>query len=549
MRRDLTPISVDLFAGGGGASLGIEQALGRPVDVAVNHDPEAVSMHQLNHPATQHWTQDVWQVDPLKVAAGRPVGLLWASPDCTHHSKAKGGKPRESKRRDLAWVVIEWARKVRPTVILLENVEEFQTWGPLDPDGYPIKERKGETFNEWAVALRAEGYAVEWRELRACDYGAPTIRKRLFVVARCDGQPIRWPRPSHAKVGGGGLTPWRTAAACIDWDIPCPSIFDRKKDLADATLRRVARGVKRFVIDAAEPFIVALTHHGGDRVHSVSEPFRTITGAHRGELAFVTPFLTVFQQNIIGQPVTDPVGTVMAGAPRFGLVAPVIVRNNHDGAGKDADSVDEPLRTVTTQTNKHVLVAAFLAKHFGNGVTGVPVQTPLPTILTKAAQTQVVAAHLIQHNGQSTGQEAARPLATVVAGPHLGVVASFLTAYYGSERNGQPMTDPLRTVTTDDRFALVMVQGEPYVIADIGMRMLTPRELFRAQGFPDGYVIDRGADGRALTKTAQIRMCGNSVPPHFAAALVRANVSFGRQTELWRGYELAQPVAAGAGGA
>ena len=615
--RSTEALVIDCFAGGGGASMGIEQALGRPVDVAINHDPEAVAMHEANHPRTRHYTQDVWQVDPLQVVDGREVALAWFSPDCKHFSKAKGGKPREKGIRDLAWVVIEWARRVRPAVILLENVEEFRTWGPLDDSGQPIKAQSGETFAEWLSQLRGLGYRVETRELRACDYGAPTIRRRLFIVARCDGLPIRWPAPTHGKAGSG-LRPYRTAAECIDWSIVCPSIFERKRPLAEATLKRIANGIRRFVIEAAEPFIVTYTHQGGDRAQGVSQPFPTVTGAHRGEMGVVTPFVVKpnhtadYYHAMRGQPLDEPLQTITQD-PGFALTSPFLAQTGHKGAnGSYVNDAMDPLRVVTSQeehaliaptliqtgygerdgqaprvpgldkplgtvvgAGKHAEVVAFLAKHFG-GATGVAATEPLPTILSKAAQTQVVAANIVRMNhdgagkdtdavdeplrtvttqsnkhllmtshlaalyGTSTGRPTDTPAPTVTAGGgHIAEVRAFLTAYYGTS-TGQPLRVPLGTVTSKDTFGVVMIHGEPYQIVDIGIRMLAPRELFKAQGFPDGYIIDRRADGSPLTKTAQIRLCGNSVCPDVARALVEANVvAFTHQSELWRGHELA----------
>jgi DNA (cytosine-5)-methyltransferase 1 len=418
---------IDLFAGGGGASTGIEQAIGRHVDIAVNHDREAVSLHEANHPQTRHFCSDVFEVDPLTVTNGQRVGLLWASPDCKHFSKAKGGKPVSKKIRGLAWVVVKWAKLVRPRVICLENVEEFQTWGPL-ADGRPCPERKGRTFALWKKQLKNLGYKIEHRELRACDYGAPTIRKRLFLVARCDGLPIVWTEPTHAQPDAKGkvpkdMKPWRTAAECIDWSIPAPSIFERDRPLADATCRRIAKGIMRYVVNSAEPFIVTnTTGHPGARA---TEPLRTITtGGHH---ALVTPFLTEHAN---------------ASSPR-------------------TFRADEPLRTQVAQ----------------------------------------------------------------VKGGHFALVSAFLVKYYGNEVDGLPVTDPLHTIPTRDRFDLVMVKGEPYVISDVGLRMLTPRELYRAQGFPESYIIERGANGKPLTKTAQVRMCGNSVCPPIARAIVAANYS------------------------
>jgi DNA (cytosine-5)-methyltransferase 1 len=474
---------VDLFAGGGGASTGIEMALGRHVDIAVNHDPEAVSLHQANHPQAQHFVSDVFEVDPRVVCGDQRVGLLWASPDCKHFSKAKGGKPVSKKIRGLAWVVIKWAKLVRPRVICLENVEEFQTWGPLADDGRPCPERKGSTFKRWKAQLENLGYRVEHRELRACDYGAPTIRKRLFLVARCDGMPIVWPEPTH----GAGRKPWRTAAECIDWSIPCPSIFERERPLAEATLRRIAHGVMRYVVNAPEPYIVRIGHTGhgdGGKVRSVREPVSTITS--KAEHLLVSPTLVV---NTTGHP----------GAP-----------------------TDQPLRTVTTGGH-HALVAAFLAKHY-TGVVGSPLPQPIGTVTTQDHHS-LVAATIVGCGGRA-GQSPPRPMdkpaQTLTSKADACVVNAFLTAYYGSDQD-TPLGDPLHTVTTKPRFGLVLVDGQQYEIADIGMRMLQPRELYRAQGFPDTYIIDHGADGRVLPKDAQVRMCGNSVCPPLARALVLAN--------------------------
>ena len=497
---------VDLFAGGGGASTGIEQAIGRHVDIAVNHDPEAVALHEANHPQTRHFVSDVFEVDPRTVTEGRPVGLLWASPDCTFHSKARGAKPfrdrnRARRRRGLAWVVCRWAREVQPRVIALENVEEFQHWGPLLDDGTPCPERRGLIFRRWTAQLRNLGYAVEWRELRACDYGAPTIRKRLFLIARRDGQPIVWPTPTHAAkpAKGSGLQPWRTAADCIDWSLPCPSIFERERPLAEATLRRVARGVMRYVVEAAKPFIVHIAHgegkpggvkRWGSGTHDMGKPFPTATTKAEHMLAVPTLVQTGY-------------GERNGQAPRV-------------------PGLDVPLGTVVG-SQKHALVAAFLAKHYG-GVTGHGVEQPIGTVTTSDHHS-LVAATVATLRGTSTAQAANVPLHTVTAGgTHHAAVTAFLSAYYGSDQD-TPLDDPLHTVTTKPRFAIVMVDGVPHAIADIGMRMLQPRELYRAQGFPDTYVIDRGADGRPLSKAAQVRMCGNSVCPPLAQAIVCANYS------------------------
>lgn len=486
---------VDLFAGGGGASTGIEQAIGRHVDVAVNHDPEAVSLHQANHPQTVHHVCDVFEVDPRTVCAGRPLGLLWASPDCTFHSKARGGKPhrdrnRARRRRGLAWVVCRWAREARPRVICLENVEEFQDWGPLTEDGRPCPERRGLTFRRWVAQLRNLGYAVEWRELRACDYGAPTIRKRLFVVARRDGEPIVWPEPTN----GPGLRPYRTAAECIDWAQPCPSIFERDRPLAEATLRRIAHGIRRFVLEAAEPYIVRIGHSGhGDagKVRPASAPLSTVTSKAEHCLAVPTLVQTGYGER--------------------------------EGQAPRVPGLHKPLGT-TVGGQKHALVAAFLSKAYGgnNPLDGQAMPRPLGTVTTQDHH-HLVASHLVELRGTSSSAASSEPLHTVSAGgQHHAEVRALLLAYYGTDQ--APRLDkPLPTATTRDRFGLVTVEGQAYVIADIGMRMLQPRELYRAQGFPEAYIIDRGADGRVLSKAAQVRMCGNSVCPPLAAALVRAN--------------------------
>lgn len=488
---------IDLFAGGGGASTGIEQALGRHVDIAVNHDAAAVSLHQANHPQTRHFVSDVFEVDPLAVTGGQPVGLLWASPDCKHFSKAKGGKPVSKRVRGLAWVVVKWCRVLgprKPRIICLENVEEFATWGPLAADGRPCPERKGSTFKRWKGQLQAMGYTVEHRELRACDYGAPTIRKRLFLVARCDGQPIVWPEPTHAAkpAKGSGVQPWRTAAECIDWTLPCPSIFERARPLADATLRRIAHGVMRYVVNSPAPFIARIGQTG----HSDSGKVR---------------------------PIDAPLSTITTKAEHL-LVSPTLVQTGYGeraGQAPRVPGLDKPLGTVVAGASKHALVAAFLAKHY-TGVVGTDLRQPIGTV-TAQDHHSLVASSLVKLRGTSNSASTAEPLHTVSAqGQHHAEVRAFLTAYYGSDQD-TPLDDPMHTVTTKPRFGLVMVDGQPYGIADIGMRMLQPRELYTAQGFPDHYVIDRGHDGRELPKDAQVRMCGNSVCPPLARAIVAVN--------------------------
>lgn len=511
----LRPMIIDSFAGGGGASTGIEMALGRSPDLAINHDPQALSMHAVNHPTAKHLQTSIYAVDPRdQVPAGRTVGLAWFSPDCKHHSKAKGGKPLSANIRDLAWVVVQWAELVRPAVILLENVEEFQDWCPLTSDGRPDPDLRGATFRSWVARLRKLGYRVEWQQLRACDFGAPTIRKRLFVVARCDGQPIVWPKPTHGKPGtdpvsSGQLQPWRSAASIIDWSLPCPSIFDTSDEimakhglravrpLKDATLRRIARGVMRYVVEAAEPFVVNVanskTTGRGPNAWDISEPTRTLTQS-----------------------------------PGFAITVPHLMTMRN--AGKPFSAATEPTHTITAGGAHLMAVSAFLAQHNAgprmDSNAGRAATAPLSTLTTRGTQQQIVAAHLVNMHGSArSARDIAAPHPSICAGgQHGAIIAAFLQKYYG-QGTGQDSADPLHTLSTRDTFGLVTVEidGQTYAITDIGMRMLTPREQFRAQGFPDSYIIDRGADGLQMTKTAQTRMCGNSVCPPVAAALVRAN--------------------------
>lgn len=534
-------IVVDNFAGGGGASTGIEMALGRSPEIAINHDPDAISMHTVNHPTTEHYCESVWDIVPRDVVAGRPVGLVWLSPDCKHFSKAKGSTPVSKKIRGLAWVTLRWAATVRPRVIMLENVEEFQTWGPLliDAEGNarPDPAKKGRTFNSFINALRRQGYKVEWRELRACDYGTPTIRKRLFLIARRDGAPIVWPKPTHgdptsAEVKAGKLLPWPTAADVIDWSIPCPSIFERKRPLAENTLRRIAKGLERFVINAAEPFIVKCNHTSTRTVYDcfrgqgINEPLQTVTATPgfalvQPQLApFITEHANASQQR--NMPADEPLRTICAQVKggHFALVAPVIARQFGNSVGQ---SVEGPLGTVMAKADKSQLVTAFLAKHY-TGVVGAELTQPLPTVTT-VDHNALVTSHLVKLRGTCQhGQPVTEPMPTVTAGGlHIGEVRAFLLKYYGTDST-IPCSEPLHTVTTRDRFGLVTVRGEDYQIVDIGMRMLEPHELFAAQGFPADYVIDHDATGKKFTKTAQVARCGNAVCPPLAAALVRANL-------------------------
>jgi DNA (cytosine-5)-methyltransferase 1 len=532
-------IVVDSFAGGGGASLGIQWALGRGPDVAINHDREAIALHRANHPDSVHYPEDVWHVDPVEACAGRPVGLMWLSPDCKHFSKAKGGKPVSKKIRGLAWTAVRWAVAVRPRVIVLENVEEFQTWGPVSREtGRPCPARKGHTFRAFVRRLTALGYVVEWRELRACDYGAPTIRKRLFLVARSDGQPITWPAATHGK---GKTAPWRTAAECIDWSLPCPSIFERAKPLADNTMRRIARGIQRYVIDAPRPFIVPTTHRGDARAHSIDEPLRTVTGAKRGEHALVVPYVVgsggpAYQ----GEPRSAdlPHRTILAES-NAALIAPFLKprygedpdpsRRGGLGQAPRARSLELPAPAIVPTGNGGDLVAAYLAKHNGgNEATGQMLDDPMHTIAGHVNKA-IVTSHLTKFYGTARhGAQLELPMPTVTAndrgGGHIAEVRAFLISYYGTDQASGRLDAPAPTVTPRDRFGLVTVEGIEYQIADIGMRMLAPRELYRAQGFPDSYKIDIEFNGKPMTKTAQVRMCGNSVCPPLAAAIIQANL-------------------------
>ncbi|WP_064577204.1 DNA cytosine methyltransferase [Cupriavidus gilardii] len=534
---------VDNFAGGGGASCGIELALGRHVDIAINHDPEAVTMHEINHPQTEHHCESVWDVDPIKLTRGRPVGLAWFSPDCKHFSKAKGGKPRDKKLRGLAWVAMRWAALVRPRVIILENVEEFQTWGPGLPDGKPCPVRKGKTFRSFVHQLQEKGYAVEWRELRACDYGAPTIRKRLFLIARCDGKPIVWPEATHGAPGSAEVKarkrkPWRTAAECIDWSIPCPSIFERKRSLAEATQRRIARGLRRYVTDSPRPFIVTLSHgegkpgaaqRWGSGARDIDAPFQTVTASSSYAVVAPTLVQTGYAERSGQAPrapgLDKPLGTVVAGGAKHALVSAFLAKHyggNYDGPGV---ALQEPASTITT-ADHHALVSAQLVGCGGRAGQSRPrdASEPMQTITAKG-DTAVTTSHLVKLRGECTGSATDAPAPTVTAGgTHIGEVRAFLVKYYSEGGQDQDCRAPMHTIPTKDRLGVVTVAGEPYLIADIGMRMLEPHELYAAQGFPSSYVIAPVIDGRPLPKHAQVRMCGNSVSPPMAAALVRANV-------------------------
>ena len=551
---------VDNFAGGGGASTGIEMAIGRSVDIAINHDPDAIAMHKANHPSTKHYCEDVWQVDPVEACNGNPVALAWFSPDCKHFSRAKGGKPVDKNIRGLAWVAVKWAALVRPKVIMLENVPEIQTWGPLGRDSKPIKSRSGETFDGFTRALstglsedhpafeemckaleidaKSEmasklqnglGYKVEHRVLKSCDYGAPTSRTRFYLIARCDGKPIMWPNPTHGPrdskaVKSGKLLPYHTAAECIDWSIPTQSIFERKKPLAENTLRRIARGIKRFVIDNPEPFIVAVNHAGeGFRGQGINDPLQTVTAKHG--YGIVAPTIMCNNANNLGARVDSPLPTVTTGNRNF-LVAPTLIQYHGETNADEVrgQEVNEPMKTVDT-SNRYALACAHIMKNYAGGYKGAgsSAADPLGAITSKD-HNSLVTAHIMTMRNHMDGQAIDEPLTTIAtSGAHHAEVLAFLVKYYGTSY-AQAVDEPLDTVTAKDRFAAVTVHGERYVITDIRMRMLQPRELFNAQGFPRDYIIDTDADGRPYPKSKQVARCGNAVTPPVPAALVRANL-------------------------
>jgi DNA (cytosine-5)-methyltransferase 1 len=529
-------IIVDNFAGGGGASTGIEEAIGRSVDIAINHDPAAIAMHKANHPNTEHYCENVWDVDPRKAVRGRPVALAWFSPDCKHFSKAKGGKPVEKKIRGLAWIVLKWAALVRPRVIMLENVEEFQTWGPLNRRRHPIKGKKGQTYWKWRGQLEALGYKVETKELVAADYGAPTKRKRFFMVARCDGKPIVWPKPTHGdrnseEVKQGLLKPYVPAADIIDWDIPCKSIFDRKKPLAENTMKRIARGLQKFVIENAEPFILPIGYGErkgqAPRVNDINEPLGTIVSS--GKHYLCTPYITQIGQTGFtddrSKSVEEPITTVVSKQEHI-LVAPTLIQY-HSETTKDevrGQELKEPIMTIDSNP-RYGLVSAFISKYYGGFYEGAGsgVDNPLHTITT-IERNALVTSHLIKFKGDNIGQSVKEPLQTITAGGmHFGEVRAFLIKYYG-QGTGQDIKEPLDTVVGKDRFGLVTIEGQDYQIVDIGMRMLEPHELFKAQGFPEDYIIDHDDKGNPYPKKEQVARCGNAVPPPFAEALTRANL-------------------------
>ncbi|MBC1185267.1 DNA cytosine methyltransferase [Kluyvera sp. SCKS090646] len=630
-------IIVDNFAGGGGASTGIELAIGRSVDIAINHDENAIAMHKTNHPDTLHYCESVFDVDPVAATGGNAVGLAWFSPDCRHFSKAKGAKPVKKEIRGLAWIVLRWALAKRPRVMMLENVEEFKTWGPLlDDEMRPDPARIGETFKAFVGMLSTGiapdhpaldevceflgiepesmqarqlidglGYAVDFRELRACDYGAPTIRKRFFMVMRCDGHAIEWPAVTHGdpkslEVQSGNLAPWRTAAECIDWNIPALSIFDRKKPLAENTLKRIARGIQRFVIESASPFIVKCNHTSTKtsydcfRGQALAEPLQTITKTHG--YAVAVPHLTKFRTGATGQPVTEPVPTVTAGTSkrpggnghalgvveaaltpflagnggseyqakprpldkpahtilkqsRSCLVTPTLIQMGYGeqpGQEPRVLQLHHPLGTVVAGGNKFATVSAFLAKHYGGNYTGPGISLDEPAhSVTTVDHHALVSAQIVGvggRAGQSRPRDVSEPIQTLTTKADSAMVTSHLIKLRGTCRDGQRLDEPMPTITAGGQHVgevrtfletycgessdewLVTIEGVKYQIVDIGMRMLQPHELYKAQGFPDGYVIDQDFRGKKYAKDKQVARCGNAVPPPFAEALVRANL-------------------------
>lgn len=508
MRKKQQDIIIDCFAGGGGASVGIELALGREVDLAINHDPEAIRMHMANHPNTLHLTEDIFKVDLEKYVHGRHVALMWASPDCTQFSKAKGGKPREHGIRMLPWAVYKHARAIKPDVIIMENVEEIQKWGPLDDDGRPIKERMGETYEKFIFAMKGLGYEFESRELVAADYGAPTTRKRWYAIFRRDGRPIAWPRQSHSKNGMiPGTKPWEPVWKCLDLTDWGTSIFGRKKPLAEKTMRRTAAGLEKFVFKNPEPFIVVV-NHGGDnfRGQSIREPLATITAKHG--YGVVTP--QILKMNEKGGKKKEK-GNARIGSPFL------IQYHSEKGTTPRGQAVTEPIRTIDT-SNRYGLVMSFLEKFYGTS-TGQLMTEPLHTICTSPGhfgKVSVLAVDWKQLQEAGIDEETAQKCTWV---------SQFLIEYYGCGV-GQPLNDPLHTVVTKDRFALITVLGNQYVLMDIFLRMLTPEELKRAQGFPRDYIIDRDIDWNKYPKSQQVARIGNSVVPIMAQRLVEVNCGY-----------------------
>lgn len=563
---------IDNFAGGGGASTGIELATGRPVDIAINHDPDAILMHKTNHPYTEHYQESVWDIDPRIVCRGREVGVAWFSPDCKHFSKAKGGKPVDRNIRGLAWIVLKWAGTVRPRVIILENVEEFQTWGPVRK-GKPVKSKQGETFDKWKNQLKALGYEIEHKELKACDYGAPTIRKRFFLVARCDGKPIVFPKPTHGDpnsedVKSGKLKPWKTAADCIDFSLPCPSIFDRKKPLAVNTQRRIARGLDKFVIKDSKPFIV---HIGNGerkgqkpRVQDINKPVSTVVSSCKQY--FCTPYMSPIGHTGFcvdrNYSIKQPLQTIVSKAEQTMIMPSLIQYHSETAKGEvRGQKLQEPILTVDG-SNRYGLQMPFLSKFYG-GVVGSSINNPTPTVT--AIDHNALASPLLlkYYSGADQSFNCDSPLHTITTRDRMSVCTNYLTVLRNN-MDCRSVQEPLNTITTsgahfaftkvyvkkysvncnigywseirgllnkytdwnlaDNEILIFNINGTEYFISDIGLRMLQPKELYKAQGFPDDYIIDHDYTGKTYPKSKQVARCGNAVPPAFAKALVQANL-------------------------
>lgn len=520
----LDEIIVDNFAGGGGASTGIELACGRPVTIAINHDPDAIAMHQANHPFTEHFRENVWDIDPVKICAGRKVGLAWFSPDCKHFSRAKGGKPVSKNIRGLAWVAVKWAATVKPRVIMLENVPEFQTWCRIGKDGQPDFKHKGENFRSFVHALQHLGYEVKWKELKACDYGAPTIRKRFFLVARCDGQPIVFPKAEYGK--GKGLKPYRTAAECIDWSVPCKSIFGRKKPLAENTMKRIAKGLDKFTIKAAQPYI--MVNNFENTPCGMDEPVRTVTTGNRNFLT--VPSISKYFGGVTGSEMTEPMPTVTA-IDHNAVIAPSLIQYHSETSGSEVrgQALNEPIMTVDGSP-RYALTAAHIVKYYSGDDNYSSVNDPLHTITTKE-RNALVESHLYVLRRNEDGRTINEPLPTITtSGAHFAEVRTRIVKCSGTMDIGN--WEEIRAMLNsycgytmqNDEILILTINGEDYFISDIGMRMLEPRELYKAQGFPPDYIIDKDCNGKEYPRSKQVARCGNAVPPPFAEALVRANL-------------------------
>ena len=568
-------IIVDNFAGGGGASTGIELATGRRVAIAINHDPDAIRMHRTNHPYTEHLQASVWDVDPVAECRGRPVGLAWFSPDCKHFSKAKGAALVDRKIRGLAWITLRWAAKVRPRVIILENVEEFQTWGPVRR-GKPVKKLAGTTFRKFISQLEALGYTVEFRELVAADYGAPTSRKRFYLIARCDGQPIVWPKPTHSKTGADGLPKWRSAAEIIDWSLPCPSVFASKAEimatyglkavrpLAKNTMRRIIRGVDKFTVRSGKPFIVQQKFQNA--AQNIEKPLTTVTavGAHELCKPLLAPVTVTNTSNSVGATVGEPMNTVRTGGGGGQmLVTPFLSECNHSGGGHIAP-VGDAYKTITARHTGGIVAPSLIQYHTeqtesvrASGL-GAPINTVdasnrygltcanlveyytggRPLDITDAMHTvtshdreAVVVAHVVKFKGDDLGHGMKEPMQTVTtsAGEFAECVAYMAKMHGGDNLGHWPEIRALLNefcgyTLAEDEVLLLEISGALYYIADIGLRMLSPRELYNAMGFPPDYIIDRDYEGNEYKKSAQVARCGNAVCPPMATALVRANL-------------------------